>query len=428
MTDQSSSGLKRPSTKSRKSSGLRTSFGPSHFASEDDGDTSSLVTPKRTNLSRLAIQRNAEKRTASDLPLRAGRDEEDDRPSYSKDYLQELKQSTPSTPKDLASLSATSTDVEDLESNPSQALDIASKFGANLSRYRPPTAIPTDSEIKEKKERRARLAKEGEFISLDDEEADDDEEDLDENVTRDDTGRLILKPKEKYAETRLIREDEDMLEGFDDFTTDGKINFGRKAEREAAERRKLEMASMIADAEGQSEASSGDDSDAERNAAFEVAQTRHGTYASRDTQGEESARPQTPPRIVPLPQLDAVVDRLRKRLQEMQTTRTGKMKGMQALRDEKTNIGEEEVRVQSALKDTGERYQKLREEISLRGKESEPEVPAADNEGAEGNGVEVESDDPSDMDDYDAEERPGLGNAGLGSTMRSEFAGLGARR
>lgn len=352
------------------------------------------------------------------MPFRAGRDDEDDRPSYSRDYLQELKQSTPSTPKDLASLSTTSTDVEDLDSNPGQALDIASKFGANLARYKPPTAIPNNAEIKEKKERRARLAKEQEFISLDDE--DDDDDDLDENVTRDDAGRLILKPKEKYAETRLVREDEDMLEGFDDFTTDGKINFGRKAEKEAAQRRKVEMASLIADAEGQSEESAEDDSDAERNAAFEVAQTRHGTYASRDTQGEESARPQTPPRVVPLPQLDAVVERLRKRLQEMQTTRMGKMKEMQALRDEKANIGEEEVRVQAALKETGEKYQKLREELSLKTEEAVREVPVADSNGTERNELRGESEEQSDVDDYDGDEdeggRPGLGNAGLGST------------
>ncbi|KAJ9624798.1 hypothetical protein H2203_004748 [Taxawa tesnikishii (nom. ined.)] len=340
-----SSAVKRPSVKPRKSSALRSSFGPS-FADDAEGP-SSVIMPKRSNLSRVAIQRSAEKRS-NDLPFRAGREDDEIRPSYSKGYLEELKQSTPSTPKDL---SASTTDAEDggvpLDA---QALDITAKFGTNLNRYQPPTAIPTDAEIREKKERRARLAKENDFIALDDE----DEEDEDDNVTHDENGRLILRPKEKYPETRLVRDDEDILEDFDDFTSDGRIALGRKAEKEAAARRKAEMASMIASAEGgHGDESSEDESEAERNAAFEVAQTRSGNYAAAAEQEEEGARPRTPPRIAPLPTMDAVVERLRKRLQEMQTARMGKVREMESLKDEKTRIGEEEVRVQTSLKETG---------------------------------------------------------------------------
>ena len=365
--------------------------------SADDEDVSStVVTPKRNNLSRLAIQRNAEKRSASDLPFRAGRDTDDDRPSYSKDYLSELKQSTPSTPKDLLSRSTT----PNPEDSSTQALDIASKFGSDLSRYKVPTAIPTDAEIQEKKARRARLAKENDFISLEDNSENSDEDD--ENVTRDDTGRLILKPKEKYPETRLVRDDEDILEDFDDFTTDGKISLGRKAEKEAAVRRKAEMAAMIASAEGVSgddeDGEEEDDSEVERNAAFEVAQTRHGNYAARAQEDQQVARPRTPPRIAPLPTLDGVVDRLRKRLVDMQAARMEKMREMQSLVDEKRQIGEEEVRVQNALKETAEKYAQLRLEKGVKASDSQQLVAPTNGDAADGFGP-----------------RLGLGGAGLGS-------------
>lgn len=414
LDSSASSVVKRPVAKHRKSSALRASF-----ASDDDPDDSStLVTPKRSTLSRVAIQRNAEKR--SDVPFRVSLESNSDRPSYSKDYLDELKQSTPITPRDVASPSTT--DTEDTGAPTLRTLNVASKFGADLSRYQPPTAIPSDAEIQEKKARRARLAKENDFISLEDQA--DDEDDEDEAVTRDEQGRLILRPKEKYPETRLVHDDEDMLEGFDDYTTDGKITFGRKAQKAEDQRRRAEMASMIADAEGQDAESDQDDEDeseAERNAAFEVAQTRHGTYATREQQDADTLRPQTPPRVAPLPTLDAVVERLRKRLEEMETACMVKSNEMQSLVREKTQIGEEEVRVQAALKETGEKYQKLKEEMGLQAKDDDKQVALANGNKDEPPSNTVGSSESSDEED----ERPALGTAGLGSGRRRDMADWG---
>ncbi|KAI5242017.1 hypothetical protein E4T47_03398 [Aureobasidium subglaciale] len=407
-----SSTVKRPLAKHRKSSSLRPSF-----ADDDDDTDSTVVTPKRTNLSRLAIQRNAEKR--SDIAFRPGLDAALDRPTYNRDYLDELKQSTPATPKDVAS--ASTTDNEDTASRSNIAVDVKSKFGSDLSRYQPPTAIPTAAEIQEKKARRARLAKENDFISLEDD--GDNGEDDDDAVTRDDQGRLILKPKEKYPETRLEHDDEDMLEGFDDFTTDGNITFGRKAQKEEDQKRRAEMASMIANVEGQGadDDEEDDESEAERNAAFEVAQTRHGTYAARE-QEAESTRPQTPPKVVPLPTMDSVVERLRKRLEEMESVRANKANEMQSLVQEKTMIGEEEVRVQAALKETGEKYQKLREGMGL-------ETQLDDKQIVEANGVHqiprTNRAEDSDSDDEEEAERPGLGTSGMGSGMRRDMSDWG---
>ena len=357
-----------------------------------------MVTPKRNNLSRVAIQRNAEKRGAADIPFRGSKEDDEERPSYSKSYLEELKHSTPSTPRDL---SAPPTDGE-VEAEPSRAVNISSKFGTDISRYNPPSAIPTHAEIKEKKERRARLAKEQNYMSLD---ASEEGEESDENVTRDEEGRLILKPKEKYAETRLVREDEDILEDFDDFTSDGRIALGRKAEREAETKRRTEIAAMIADAEGISDdEDEADESDVERIAAFDVAQTRNGTYASRAAEKDEVERPRTPPRIAPLPALDNVMDRLRKRLKDMQVAKMHKIKESEGLVAEKKQIAEEEVRVQTALKETGEKYAKLRKDMGIKNDETQLQMTmpqgAAD-------------------DDDELQLRPGLGGAGLGSTPMS---------
>jgi len=98
--------VKRPiSSKPKKRSSLRLSFGPGDAdAASGHAEGSPVVfTPKKSNLSRLALDNNAERKSlrkslpSEQLPFRAGISE--DKPSYSKDYLAELRNSTPSTPK-----------------------------------------------------------------------------------------------------------------------------------------------------------------------------------------------------------------------------------------------------------------------------------------------------------------------------------------
>ncbi|KAF2719960.1 hypothetical protein K431DRAFT_202257, partial [Polychaeton citri CBS 116435] len=374
----------RPKTNLRKSSKLRKSFGPS-IATDDDDDedvtASGVVTPKRANLNRIAVHRNAQQKRPSALVQslpRLGRGLDSDGegtgddggggPSYSVAELQRLKESTPTTPRDLASADAT--DVE-------AGLSLTAKFGTNLSRYDPSigqsSAIPSETEIAEKKARRARLAQEEkaeEYISLDP-----DDPDLgDGNVMQDDFGHLILKPKDKWgtSESRLVAEDEDMLENFDEFTNEsGRVPLGEKARQEAERRRRNEMKLQISAAEGAAsdgDDDSADDSERERNAAFEDAQTRHGTYSSNTTSAiekERQARPRTPPNITPLPTLDGVLDRLRNQVAELQSSRMQRLKEMEALQREKIRIGEEEIRIQKALRETAEKFEALRRERGI---------------------------------------------------------------
>ena len=288
-----------------------------------------------------------------------------------------MKSSTPTTPRDITT-DTSNYEVEDVLSG-TQALDLSSKFGSSLSKYQQPSAIPSAIEIVEKKARRARLAKEQtaeEFISLD---PSDPELDEDDNVMRDDGGRLVLAPKDKYkqAESRLVYEDEDILENFDEFTeADGKILIGHKAEAEAARKRKQEMASQIAEAEGDSDSDS-NASERARNEAFEAAQTRHGTYsANATTDPYADARPRTPPKISPLPTLDGVIERLRKQVSDMQSSRMQKLQEMEALQREKIRLGEEEIRIQRALRETADKFAQLRAEKGISGTSAKEGTPA----------------------------------------------------
>ncbi|KAK3675739.1 hypothetical protein LTR78_004380 [Recurvomyces mirabilis] len=369
IAEDSGPTLQRQTVKPRKSGVLRKSLGPS-AAFHDDDEPSGVVTPKRGSLSKIASQRNAALRTSA-LPRKRSHEEDEERPSYTTASLQELKDSTPSTPQDLASGTEDAA-LQDV-SEATRGLDLSSKFGSSLARYQAQqlsSAIPSAAEIAEKKARRARLAQEDkadEYISLDpdDPNLDNDGGD-DDNVMIDVNGRLVLKPKDKWneSESRLIKDDEDILENFEDFTEDGKIHLGRNAEREAEKKRRREMADQIAAAEGSdADESDSDASERERNAAFEAAQTRHGTYGSTHDAVKADPyahlRPKTPPMTSLLPTLDGVLDRLRKQLNDMQTSRAQKLQEMQMLKKEKIRLAEEEVRIQKALKETAEKFDGL---------------------------------------------------------------------
>ena len=87
----------------------------------------------------------------------------------------------------------------------------------------------------------------------------------------------------------------------------------------------------------------------ERNEAFENAQTKHGTYVQNATSSDPSdLRPKTPPIITPLPTLDGAIERLRKQLSEMQSSRMQKLQAMEHLQREKIRLAEEEVRIHVA--------------------------------------------------------------------------------
>lgn len=354
----------RGSSKIRKRPSARISFGPggTSMTEDDDSGESTVFTPKKSSLSRQAVEKNALRKTIANnlssehLSFR----QTEDRPSYSVDHLNELKTSTPSTPKDLRSQS-------DINTENDKALDLASKFGKDLAFQESTSTIPTDAEIREKKERRARLAKEQDFISLNDEDAQEQE---------DSDGEMSILPHAKQKsshkeETRLVRDDEDIAEGFDEFVSDGRIALGKKAEREQKKRHETAMRDLINEAEGgnASADSEADDSEAERHAAYEAAQTRKGMDGLRrdEQQRTRPRRPRTPPRITPLPTLAGCLEKLKQRLAGMEYARSERVRRLEGIQKEKEDIRVREEEIQQLLRETGERYEKLREEAETDG-------------------------------------------------------------
>ncbi|KAL8852880.1 MAG: hypothetical protein Q9221_002256 [Calogaya cf. arnoldii] len=336
----------RASSKPRKKASSRISFGPgsTSMTEEDEEQTSSVFRAKKSNLSRQAIEKNAFRNStgallaAESTPLC----QTDDRPSYSAEYLNELKTSTPSTPRDLVS-----TTTEE-----GKALDLAAKFGSDLSVYES-SAIPTDAEIQEKKQRRARLAKEAEYINLDGSESSDD-----------DRNEITLRDKDEQPETRLIRDDEDIMEGFDELVDDGRIALGRKAEREHKRKQKSEMEALIKEAEGGSSSADTDDSETERRQAYEAAQTRAGMDGLRKHDDyNQPQRPRTPPKITPLPTLNGCLEKLQADLNKMQYERMQRSKKLEEVRREKQELAEREVEIQRLLREAGDNYAQLRSQI-----------------------------------------------------------------
>lgn len=333
----------------KKGSSSRLSFGPGEIISGDAAEAledDPIFTPKKATLGRRVVESNATRRSlpAYSIPIRGG-DDEDDRPTYSKDYLNELKSSTPTAPKDLPGVDI---QMEDEEAG----LDASELEGAMIVDTGDSiSAIPTDAEVREKKERRARLAKEKDFISLDD-------------GASDNENRLSLLPRKKKIESRLVREDEDLAEGFDDFVEDGRISLGRKAERAAKKKHRQEMAELIHEAEG-SESDASDDSEAERRAAYEMAQTRAGMDGLGKHDERERQAEMIPPKITPLPNLNECLQRLQSTLGGMQLELKKREARMTELRREKAEILAREEEVQRLLKEAGERFSTMRTQMGL---------------------------------------------------------------
>ncbi|KAG0651747.1 hypothetical protein D0Z07_2049 [Hyphodiscus hymeniophilus] len=326
--------------KKKKASASRLSFGPGEVISGDAAEAledDEAFTPKKFTLGRRIFESNASRKNLP-IPNRQREDGDDERPTYSKDYLNELKSSTPTTPKDVRSLQPT---IED------GGLDASELEGALVvDMDTGPAYIPSEAEIQEKKKRRARLAHEKDFISLNDHEGD--------------GSQLSLLLKKKKPEGRLVREDEDLGEGFDEFVDDGRISLGKKQEREARKRHRKEMADMIHQAEG-SEDDEEDDSEAERAAAYEAAQTRAGMDGLHKHDSHiESAASQVPSRITPLPVLSECLARLQSTMSAMELEMQKRHKKMADLEQEKIDILAREVEVQELLKQAGNRYTALK--------------------------------------------------------------------
>ena len=376
--------------KKKRASTSRLSFGPGDLVGDGDGaENEPISTPKKT-LGKRVIENNALRRSGSGatLPTRLAIFDNDDeeQPKYSKEYLQELQSSTPNTPQNLSSLRITddaddgygaglsNDDAMDLDPSeldgalivPSQDLARRSPSTQALTRVNDSAHILTEAEIRVRKERRARLAlepKEGDFISLDDD-SDKSETEFEKSLHSNRVTVRFDSNKPRRSESRLIAEDEDLGEGYDEFVGDGDLALGRKAEREATLRHRKEMAELIQAAEAGSDAES-DDSEAERRAAYEAAQRRAGMDGLHrrgdDDDGEldldGGGGVNMIPRMKPLPDLDDVLQRMRNLVQGLEDEVNRRRSKIADLEKEKGEILAREVEVQEILNQAGQKYQ-----------------------------------------------------------------------
>lgn len=307
----------------------------------DDGEEAASQdeiskTPKRAPLGLRAMENSVARRgmLRGGLPTRLSRDD-DDRPRYSKEYLDELQSSTPNTPHDILTLHAT--DMDEMELDASE-LEGALIIESPVPSPKPAAHIPSEAEIREKKERRARLAQEQGFLSVEEDESED-------------------RSGTKKSDARLQREDEDLGEGFDEYVEDGGLSLGRRAARERRKRERQQMAELISAAEGHSTDSSSD-GDAERRIAYESAQTRAGL----DGLKKADAKPaddlwRVPTKITPLPNLTECLAKLQATLRSMEEDLKAKSARVEQLRREKEEIDAREGEVQALLDSAGRKYQ-----------------------------------------------------------------------
>ncbi|KAI1816882.1 nineteen complex-related protein 2-domain-containing protein [Poronia punctata] len=361
----------------KRQSSSRLSFGPSEMTADEDEAMvlgEEVFTPKKTSLAATATENSAYKKGISkNLPLNRfpmrSMEDDDDRPRYSKEYLSELQSATPIAPQDVSKLQITE---DEMSLDPSELEGATIVDVPSTDVTAPPsstTAVLTEAEIREKKERRARLAQQRksrgdteDFISLSDDDGGEDRRVGDSYLT------LLSRRGNSKPDTRLVREDEDLGEGFDEFVEDGGLSLGKKAERAARKKQRAEMASLISTAEGagsDGEAAS-DDSEAERLAAFEAAQTRAGMDGLAEEREEQRRRlgardgvVPVPLKITPLPDLSVLAEEFKARMRQKEANLIRMRAHIAELKAEREGILKREPEVQKLLNEAGERYRAL---------------------------------------------------------------------
>ncbi|KAL1887767.1 hypothetical protein Sste5346_010006 [Sporothrix stenoceras] len=398
---------KRLSTASTSS---RLSFGGMGGGDDDEDDDGGpvVVTPNKRagtggagtpSLTQRVLETNAFRKSLSGrLPTRhrandSGDDEnptkptdyddDDDRPRYSQAYLDELQSSTPNTPQNLASQrkknggSLNDDDVMDLDPSELDGAMVvdASELGssgssssalAGLAPPPPAATVLTATEIRERKDRRARRALEADAMADDEDEAEANGEYI--SLLTDEQKR---KKKEKEM-TRLVREDEDLGEGFDEFVEEKEaLSIGRKAERAARKKRKEEMAALINaaeagdDADGDVANNSADDSEAERRAAYDAAQTRAGMdglqktrMGAEDDGLEHGVQGTVPiPKMRPLPDLATCLQQMQSAVAALEVDAAQHRRRLAEVEQEKNEIAARETEVQAILDAAAAKYQ-----------------------------------------------------------------------
>lgn len=280
---------------------------------------------------------------------------DEDRPKYSKEYLEELQSSTPATPANMQIPDEDEMQLDESELDGAVVIQQPSSSSLIPSNPDPVAHVLSAAEIRERKDRRARLAHEQDFISL---EQDSNSEPEQFQSSRATLNIPSLKKKKKSESSRLIAEDEDLGEGYDEFVQDDRLALGKKAEKEAVRRHRAEIAELINAAESDAES---DESEAERRAAYEAAQRRAGMDGLHKPEEDVDmdVGPDAIPRMKPLPKLNEVLARMKEILDGLEREVNRKGKTIEMLEKERRDIEERELEVQEILNQAGAKYQEV---------------------------------------------------------------------
>lgn len=346
------------------------SFGVSTQSTGDGDDDAMLLGAEeptaesvKSNVNPSAPQSGARRKALTKntrLPVRSEDEEEEARPRYSKEYLSELQSATPNTPANIESLQIADEDIEmSLDPSELEGATLVDTSHALLAQQ--PTTVLTEAEVREKKERRARRAQEAgaeDFISFSDDDRGAGESYISVLAKRQPTAISQKKEKRLVADDNLDEDDSFFVE-------DGGLSLGAKAERAARKQKRADIASMIATAEGVDDDETSDDSEAERRAAYETAQTRagmDGLAEEREQQKRRLARngaSQVPPKVAPLPDLSVKMAeykaKLARSMAELQSARAE----IERIRREREEIDRREPELQQLLNEAGDRYRSL---------------------------------------------------------------------
>lgn len=349
---------------------------PSLGGEETQRDPSTLSSrTSRLGLSSAAQSMQNRAVKTRDTTVDGSEGQNHDRPTYSKAYLDELRNSTPSTPRELSSRNSPGLDLASTETGTgNNTLDLASKFGP--SALSSSSRIPTAAEIREKKERRARLAKE-QLANASSTSRNNDNEDFIPLEAYDSDGEFkpramqvgsYLAPA-RETDTRLVHDDEDIVEGFDSFVDDpGRVTLSKKALKAQSKLDREAIRSMIDEAEGSDDSDgssaaggSDDDSDYARHQAYEAAQTHRGMdgLTGHAAHTRIAARPRQPRETTAIPKLGAGLARLREMASRLEYERARIEKRRADIRRERAGIVESQIHIQTSLEEAGKELERV---------------------------------------------------------------------
>ncbi|KZS89449.1 hypothetical protein SISNIDRAFT_416795 [Sistotremastrum niveocremeum HHB9708] len=248
-------------------------------------------------------------------------------PTYSKEYLQELKASTPSAlprPKPDQDQDVSMTDL-DTSYDVEGALIIDSADTGE-------TYIPSESSVKAAKEKRERLRSgkasgEEDFISL--------------QVSK--TEDFDVGP---HPGSRLVREEDEIGDGEDEMAeytgASERIALGKKSRKEEAKKKKLEMVELIDDAEEEDEETK----------EWEAKQRQRGGYleAPQLAEAEKPVYKPTPiPPPIPVPQLEPSIARLTQAMADLSTSHASRTSRLSAIADERAALDKKEAELRELI-------------------------------------------------------------------------------